>query len=283
MKREEIRIRDPFILTDKTTKTYYMYGTTDLEYDSYASYPKFSVYVSKDLENFEGPFIVFDGEQSGFWATYDYWAAEVWQYEGKYYLFGSFKADGKCRATQLLKSDSPLGPFKPISERPQTPETWECLDGTLWVENGTPYMVFCHEWLQCEDGEMCAVELSKDLTRAVSEPFVLFKASDNPFVSTFVGGGFQNCRVTDGPFLFSENGKLKMIWSSHSGGKYAVLEAVADSLKGRWSHRKPRFDFDGGHAMLFETFEGKKYFSLHQPNLPSNERATFISYKESDL
>ena len=278
MKREEIRIRDPFILADEKTKTYYMYGTTDLKYDSYDSYPKFSVYVSKDLENFEGPFVVFDGEKEGFWATHDYWAAEVWQYNGKYYLFGSFKADEKCRATQILESDSPLGMFKPISARPQTPECWECLDGTLWVENGTPYMVFCHEWLQCEDGEMCAVELSKDLTRAVGEPFLLFKASDNPCVSAFAGGGFENCRVTDGPFLLKENGKLKMIWSSHSGGKYSVLEATADCLKGAWSHLPPRFDFDGGHAMVFKAFDGKQYFSLHQPNLPSNERAVFVPY-----
>ena len=283
MKRNEIRIRDPFILADEKTKTYYMYGTTDLEYDSYASCPKFSAYVSKDLENFQGPFVIFDGAKENFWATHDYWAAEVWQYNGKYYLLGSFKSADKRRATQILQSDSPLGPFKPISENPQTPEKWECLDGTLWVENGMPYMVFCHEWLQCEDGEMCAVELSKDLKQAVGEPFLLFKASDNPYVSTFVGGGFQHCRVTDGPFLFQENGKLKMIWSSHSGGKYSVLEATSDDLRGAWSHRKPRFDFDGGHAMIFKALDGKKYFSLHQPNVPSNERAVFIPYQESEL
>ncbi|MBQ4268140.1 MAG: family 43 glycosylhydrolase [Clostridia bacterium] len=280
MKKTEIRIRDPFILTDSTTKTYYMYGTTDLEYDSYASYPKFSAYVSKDLENFEGPFVVFDGKKEGFWATCDYWAAEVWQYNGKYYLFGSFKAEGRRRATQILASDSPLGPFKPISKNPQTPAEWECLDGTLWVENGTPYMLFCHEWLQCIDGEMCAVELSKDLTKAVGEPFLLFKASDNPFVDTFCGAGSDCCRVTDGPFLFKENGKLKMIWSSHSEGKYSVLEATADNLRGAWSHRRGRFAFDGGHAMIFQGLDGKRYFSLHQPNLPSNERAVFIEYKE---
>lgn len=58
MKREEIRIRDPFILADKKTETYYMYGTTDLEKDSYASRPVFSVYTSKDLEEFQGPFVV---------------------------------------------------------------------------------------------------------------------------------------------------------------------------------------------------------------------------------
>ena len=281
-KREDIRIRDPFILADKKTQTYYMYGTTDLEKDSYASYPRFSVFVSKDLETFDGPFVVFDGKCEGFWATYDYWAAEVWQYDEKYYLFGSFKAKDRCRATHILESDHPLGPFKTCSQVPQTPERWECLDGTLWIENGIPYMVFCREWLQCEDGEMYAVALSQDLKNTIGEPFLLFKASNNPHVSTFVGGNFQHCRVTDGPFLFREKGKLKMIWSSHSGNKYSVLEATADHLRGPWKHFKPRFDFDGGHAMIFEGFDGKKYFSLHQPNLPPFERAVFVPYNEDE-
>ena len=57
MKREEIRIRDPFILADDDTKTYYMYGTTELG-KNLDAYDKFSVYVSKDLENFE-VFLVF--------------------------------------------------------------------------------------------------------------------------------------------------------------------------------------------------------------------------------
>jgi hypothetical protein len=26
------------------------------------------------------------------------------------------------------------------------------LDGTLWVEDGVPYMIFCHEWIQITDG-----------------------------------------------------------------------------------------------------------------------------------
>ena len=31
IKRQDLRIRDPFILTDKENGCYYMYGTTDLE------------------------------------------------------------------------------------------------------------------------------------------------------------------------------------------------------------------------------------------------------------
>jgi len=36
-------------------------------------------------------------------------------------------------------------------------------DGTLWVEEGQPYMIYCHEWVQVEDGTMELVELAPDL------------------------------------------------------------------------------------------------------------------------
>lgn len=58
-------------------------------------------------------------------------------------------------------------PFVPLSDGPVTPADWECLDGTLYVAaDGTPYLVFCHEWLQVKDGEMCAMPLTPDLTAA---------------------------------------------------------------------------------------------------------------------
>ena len=46
-KREEIRIRDPFILTDKENGCYYMYGTTALECGTLAAKNTFSVYNKK--------------------------------------------------------------------------------------------------------------------------------------------------------------------------------------------------------------------------------------------
>lgn len=278
MKRDEIRIRDPYVFTDGESKTYYMYGTTD--FTPRGAGNKFSVYVSKDLENFDGPFSVFDGEKSGFWATRNYWAAEVYRIGRKYYLFGSFKAEGCARATQILVSDSPLGAFRPVSEKPQTPEGWECLDGTLYTENGTPYLVFCHEWLQCGIGEIWAVELNGDLSAAQGEPFLLFRASDNPEVGSIKLKTGEEGMVTDGPFLFKEKGKIKMIWSSFCNGRYVVLEAVAESIRGKWTHLKSRFSFDGGHAMVFSDLSGKRYFALHAPNTSPDERAVFIPYDE---
>ena len=277
MRKNEIRIRDPFILTDFDNKCYYMYGTTALETDSLHAGSTFSVYKSYDLEEFEGPKVIFDGEKIGFWADRDFWAPEVHKWGGRYYLFGSCKAEGKCRATQIFVCDTPDGEYLPISDKPITPKEWECLDGTLYIENDIPYIVFCHEWVQIGDGEIWAMELSPDLTHAVSEPFMLFRASDNPNVSELESGSGNY--VTDGPFLYREGDKLRMIWSSFYQGRYLVLDAESDSIRGEWIHGGSRFDFDGGHAMIFSTLEGKRKISLHSPNKSDLERAAFYDFE----
>ncbi len=273
--RSELRIRDPFILTDTEEGCYYMYGTIDLVPFSYATEATFSVCKSYDLENFEPPKVIFDAKKQGFWADRDFWAPEVHKYNGRYYLFGSCKAEGKCRATQIFVCDTPDGEFVPVSEKPATPLDWECLDGTLLVEDGVPYMVFCHEWLQVKNGEIWAVELAEDLSSPVGTPFMLFKATDNPGVSDNNNSGNF---VTDGPFFYREDGKLKMIWSSFYKGRYLVLGAESNSIKGKWTHSGSKFDFDGGHAMLFYTLDGKRMISLHAPNKKGYERAVFYEF-----
>lgn len=279
IKREDLRIRDPFILTDREKGCYYMYGTTALQEGTIRSKTSFSVYRTRDLEHFEGPIRIVDGESLGLWATRDFWAAEVHKYRGKYYLFGSIKSDDRCRATQIFVCDRPDGTFVPVAETARTPDGWECLDGTLYIEDDVPYMVFCHEWMQVKDGEICAIALSPDLSCTVGEPFLLFRASDNPEVTPHK----EDCYVTDGPFLYRENGKLRMIWSSFSMGRYIILEAESTGgIRDLWKHRGSRFPFDGGHAMLFETLEGKRYISLHSPNHADLERPFFFPYEATD-
>ena len=273
--RKEIRIRDPFILVDDGK--YYMYGTTDLEDGSLRARNTFSVYVSADLENFSEPKTVVDGDALDFWGTCDFWAAEVHKYNGRYYLFGSCRAEGMNRATQIFVCDTPDGAYVPLAETARTPKDWGCLDGTLFVDDGKPYMVFCREYTQVYDGEMWALPLSDDLTHPVGDPIFLFRASDNPTVED-VGKGF----ITDGPFLFREDGKIKMLWSSMATVKYkkiyAVLEAQADSLLGPWTHFEGQYSFNGGHAMLFEDLDGNRRLAMHTPNRVDKERLEFFDY-----
>lgn len=70
MLREEINIRDPFILNDGGV--YYLYGSTDPHIWGGAC-SSFSVYRSRDLERFEGPFEVFRRPED-FWSEEQFWA-----------------------------------------------------------------------------------------------------------------------------------------------------------------------------------------------------------------
>ncbi|MFI3213790.1 MAG: glycoside hydrolase family 43 protein [Eubacteriales bacterium] len=282
MKTSEVRLRDPFVLVDQGT--YYLYGTRGKAGNNQVG---FDCYMGHDLENWEGPFDVFEPDED-FWATKEFWAPEVHHYEGSYYMFASFKADGVCRGTQILKANSPKGPFKIHSDGPITPRDWECLDGTLYIsKNGTPYMVFCHEWVQIKDGTICAVELSKDLKSPVGEPRTLFYATEGGnWICPPSNGGIGDY-VTDGPFLHRlEDDTLIMMWSSF--GKDGYIQAIAESdngeITGNWKTReKLLFEKDGGHGMLFVGLDEKLYLTLHSPNITPREAPKFIEISEKDL
>ncbi len=280
MKLTDINIRDPFILPYKNK--YYLYGSrvAILNCSSVSSHQVgFDVYISEDLEEWSTPKEIFS-KTSDFWATKQFWAPEVHSYNGKFYMFASFKSENRHRGTQILVSDTPDGRFKPLSDFPITPEDWECLDGTLYFEDGIPYMVFCHEWTQVGDGEVCGVRLTKDLKNAEGKPFLMWKATDAEWVKGINGGkGY----VTDGPYLFkTNNGKLISLWSSfNKDGNYTVGSACSDTGKigGRWVvGDKLLFDGDGGHAMLFKTFDSKLKMVLHSPNKSKPERPIIVDF-----
>lgn len=271
----DIHIRDPFVLVHDGQ--YYMYGTRGA--DTWGPGTGFDVYVSRDLENWSEPREVF-ARTPDFWADLNYWAPEVHEYRGRFYMLASFKAEGRCRGTQILAADSPLGPFVPHSDGPVTPPDWECLDGTFYVDpQGVPYMVFCHEWLQVKDGQMCAVRLSQDLRRAEGEPVVLFCASQPEWADK----GAENY-VTDGPFLYTTaSGKLLMLWSSYAQGQYVEAVALSESgrVTGPWTHQPQLlFQRDGGHGMVFRRLDGQLLFVLHAPNDTPNERPALICVEE---
>lgn len=273
MKLNEIHIRDPFIVPFEGK--YYMYGTPGQF--AWEGAGGFLCYVSEDLENWSEPIKCFDAP-GNFWADTNFWAPEVHIYKGKFYMFASFyvKDNSRNRATQILISDKPEGPFTVWSE-PITPPEWFCLDGTFYIEDNIPYMIFCHEWAQVTDGEVCAVELSKDLKTAVGKPKLLFKASQYKDVD-------KNKLVTDGPFMYrTKDGKLIMLWSTFNDNGYVEAIAVSDNnkLSGNWSIcDKTLFADDGGHGMVFESFDGKKYFTMHRPNRSPNERPVLIEICE---
>ena len=273
----DIRMRDVCILPDPATGTYYMIGS---------SYRPRGVraYTSKDLVTWQGPQLIYElpDDVWGDIRVTGIWAPELHEYEGKYYLFLTFNTEHQFteqwrnwlprvyRGSQVLVSDKPTGPFKPFENRSTLPPDMMTLDGTLWEEDGVPYMVFCHEWVQIKDGTICYVPLKEDLSAINGEPVRLFNGSDGPWARPSPEYGSY---VTDGPYLYtSDSGKLFMIWSSFSETGYTVGLAISPSgkLAGPWEQQKePLYRDDGGHGMLFTTFDDRLMMVLHSPNGPA--------------
>ncbi len=266
----DIYISDPCVLACRETGMYYIYARSfDRKmFPEVVKGATFYCMESPDLINWSRPILVFE-KPDDFWADLDYWAPECHFYKGRYYIISSFRAEGRFRRCQALVSDSPTGSFAPVSDAPLTPENWQCLDGTLYIDReGRPWLVFCHEWLQVWDGQMCCVRLSDDLSAPIGDPTVLFYASDAPWCAG--AHGEVRGQVTDGCFTYrTRSGALLMLWSNFCAGGYAIGCAKSDSgeITGPWTqYEQPLWAMDGGHAMLFHTFDGQLMMAFHCNN-----------------
>ena len=121
---DSIRLSDPAVLADKPTGMYYMTGTGGM------------MWRSADLKLWEGPFRVTEFEASSWMGPRPMiWAAELHQTgDGYYYYFATFtnqavKIDTvrgnviERRASQVLRADNPMGPYRAFGMPPTYPQT----------------------------------------------------------------------------------------------------------------------------------------------------------------
>ena len=223
------------------------------------------------------------------------WAPEVHKFGGKFWLFTSItekKGEGvrkmlpmgkiekpgnlAPRGVWVFSSDSPKGPFKPVKTGPVPPPEWQTLDGTLYVEDGTPYMVFCHEWCQTGNGTIEYAPLAPDFASFTAPPKRLLDAR-----SAIPGAG----PVTDGPFFHrsAKSGRLYLVWSNMvEGHGYCVLvrSSASGKIAGPWTKDSLLFGRDGGHCMIFTDLEGRLRLALHQPNKAPFERMKLFDVED---
>ena len=281
----DFHIRDPWILADARSRTYYLYATNS-EQVTGVHRAGVMVYKSGDLRNWEAPSLVFT-LPGGTWANPQEaaWAPEVHAYRGKFYLFVTLHNSAKIiaaqpavrrtntmRGTTIAVSDSPEGPFTLLkTEGPIPPADFMTLDGTLYQDRaGKPWMVYAHEWAQKVDGTVEALPLKPDLSGAASAPIFLFKGSDAPWLDGYLQADRRELSyVTDGPELFrSKDGHLLMLWCSFGPGGYieTVARSKSGEVRGPWEQLPPLLEVDGGHGMLFRRFDGQLMLVLHRTN-----------------
>lgn len=266
---DSIRLSDPSIIADKNSDMYYMTGSGGI------------LWKSKNLKLWDGPYKVAMTDSTS-WMGSDpmIWAAEIHTFKDKFYYFATFtnkdvKIDTVAgnvierRASHVLVSDKPDGPYLPMADETYLPADQPTLDGTFWIDSdGKPYMVYCYEWLQNLNGTIEKIELKPDLSGSVGEGELLFRASDSPWSRGKDNeGNIVPHKVTDGPFLFKTGtNRLGMLWTSWQYDVYVQGVAYSESgnLSGPWIHEKePITPANFGHGMLFKTLLGKWLMAVH--------------------
>ena len=273
----DLAMSDPYIYAEPSSKTYYLTSSGG------------RMYRSKDLVMWEGPYNIIDIkglwlEKAGFAA-----AAEIHKI-GKYYYYAGTWSDHSDliqqvprrynvphNQTYLLRSETPDGPYVSFAVEPgydYQPHNWDCIDGTLYEEDGKVYMIFVHEWTQLIDGTMDYIELAPDLSYTVSEqPVTMFRASEHPAVAEMNSNGEATFGmkmpgwVTDGPQMFrTQTGRLGMLWASWGKERYiqCVCYSESGTIAGPWVQEpEPFLANNSGHGMLFRTFGGKLIYLVH--------------------
>ncbi len=254
-----VKFGDPYVLLASDGR-YYMYGTGAGAVDG------FCVYSSDNLIDWKAEGQVYRGNVPGSWAVANFWAPEVYERNGKYYMF--FSADWKENPTNELEnfrigiavSDKPTGPFKEMSDRPLFDPGYPAIDGNLLEDSdGRLYLYYsrcCYkhpvesevaDWArgkgmfkEIEESWIYGVELKPDLSGIIGEPVLILRppvTNEDPqaeWESRSVTSGEVNRRWTEGSYIFKKGDVFYMMYSAnYFGGKnYAVGYATSKSPLG---------------------------------------------------
>lgn len=252
-----VQFGDPFILNSSDGR-FYMYGTS--------GEAGFRAYSSDDLAEWMDEGMVYSGGGEDSWTLDCFWAPEVYERDGKYYMF--FSANRKHNPRNDLEvfrigvavADSPLGPFVDVSDRPVFDPGYPIIDANvLWDNDGRVYLYYsrcCYEhpveselseWArrenlfgEIEESWVYGVEMMPDFSGVKGEPVALLtppQSISDPqteWESRSVTSGEVNRRWTEGSFIFKKDGTYYMMYSAnyYGGQYYAVGYATSSSPLG---------------------------------------------------
>lgn len=253
-----LKLGDPFLLHASDGR-YYMYGTSLGD--------GFEAFVSDDLKQWESCGQIYKGGLETQWNKDCFWAPEVYERDGKYYLFYSANdrnnptGEAEIFRIGVAVSDSPAGPFGDLYNRPLFSPDYPVIDANVYFDdaNGRCYLYFsrcCYKhsveseiadslraagsFPEIEESWVYGVELKPDFSGIIGEPRLLLspptRLSDvqSEWESRSATHGEVGRRWTEGSFLFREGDTYYIMYSANSyqGRYYAVGYATSDNPLG---------------------------------------------------
>ncbi|HEX8911358.1 MAG TPA: glycoside hydrolase family 43 protein [Humisphaera sp.] len=228
---------DPFVL--KTRGAYYAYGTAAPGPDG----RPFPVLRSTDLVRWErlgGALELLKDPPA-----YSYWAPEVAERDGRYYLFysASTSTSDEHHRLRVAIADDPAGPFVD-SGKLVVPQIGFSIDASPFRDpkTGAWYLFFAtdYEADHPHGTGLAVVKLSPDMTSAVTDPVPVVRAQADWQIyernRNYKGQVWTAWHCVEGPSVFEHDGRYYCLYSGGAwhGDAYGVGFATADTPLGPW-------------------------------------------------
>ena len=252
-----VEFGDPYILK-ASDNIYYMVGTGGVK-------DGFKMYSSTDLNAWKDEGRIYQGNTGSSWNVASFWAPELYERNGKFYLF--YSADWRKNPNNDLEtfrigvavSDSPTGPYADLFNRPVFDPGYPIIDANLLFDDGKVYLYYsraCYKhpvesevavWArekgmydEIEESWIYGVEIKPDFSGVIGEPQVLLRPpltmddQQAEWESRSVTSGEVNRRWTEGSYIFKHNDIFYMMYSAnfYGGKNYAVGYATSKSPLG---------------------------------------------------
>lgn len=254
----DISLGDPYILRSSNGK-FFMYGTSE-------NLNGFKTYSSDDLVRWTDEGVVYKGVDSTSWAKNCFWAPEVYERNGKFYML--YSANWKHNPTNedenfrigVAIADKPTGPFREMKNGPIFDPGYPIIDANLlFDDNGKVYMYYsrcCYkhpvegeiaQWARnkgiykkIEESWIYGVELKPDFSGVIGEPVLLLTPpksindSQSEWESRSVTSKEANRRWTEGSYIVRQDDTYFMTYSANffGGENYAVGYATSENPLG---------------------------------------------------
>ena len=280
-------IGDPYIL--KANDMYYCYATS--------AHNGFKVWESSDLVNWTDLGLAYRRSADA-WSGSNYWAPEVTEKDGRYYMFYSARSLKESRLIiGLAISDNPAGPFTDVTNKPFYDPGYAVIDASVFIDDDNQaylyYAIDCSEHLVGPryESHIAAVRLSPDLMSIVSEEYLLTKP-DQKWEEIEGGDHAWN----EGPIVHKHDERYYLFYSANffASRSYSVGYAVSDSPLGPfykasepllWHSKSYGESFfpaisGPGHNSLAWSPDNRELFIVYHthmdPTAPSGDRQTAI-------
>ena len=255
-------IGDPFVLT-ASDGYYYMYGTSHVEQGGY------HVWKSSDLEEWklEGRSFI---NPDNSWVYKDFWAPEVIEYKGKYYMFYTAREiERDILQIGLAVADEPIGPFIDKKQSPVLDVDYAVIDASILIDDGKIYLYYSRD---------CSVNIVDGIHRSdiyVVELDENFDQKDAP-VFLFAPTQEWETKLVENGWMWNEGASVikvgEFYYMTYSGNPfwsfdYAVGLAVSTSPIGPFEKYAKNPVLRGcseqkisgtGHNSIFTSHDGMK-------------------------